>query len=203
MASDRPSPPLKEWEKADKLNVELVGYGWQEKRVIVRFHLPPDRDQHRVKLALAFMGFDVKHSKKWLCESCGAPARETHFQTLSWPHLETPRLIAYVHFVCSMDESHVLEGLRESHDMMNLVNMGMLGPFPTSFPDRQPDAVYPLAGSCACCKRDETANQETGLKKCGKCKLTRYCSVECQKQDWPRHKVTCEKIRSVVFENWD
>lgn len=29
------------------------------------------------------------------------------------------------------------------------------------------------------------------LKRCGPCRNTRYCSPECQKQDWPRHKVNC------------
>ncbi len=123
---------------------------------------------------------------------------------------------------------------------------GQLGPFPTSFPSRQPNAIYPLAGSCACCERDETVNLGTALKKCSGCKLTRCVSdcrpsaacyrvligilvlllldivgectislfialymalkrhsVECQKKDWPRHKVTCSKIYSVNFENWE
>lgn len=30
-----------------------------------------------------------------------------------------------------------------------------------------------------------------GKKRCGKCKLIRYCSRECQKMDWPRHRKTC------------
>lgn len=28
---------------------------------------------------------------------------------------------------------------------------------------------------------------------CGKCKITRYCSATCQKQDWPAHKKICCK----------
>lgn len=43
----------------------------QERRVMVRFHLPKDRDTGRMQLALLFMGRDVKHSKNWLCEFCG------------------------------------------------------------------------------------------------------------------------------------
>ena len=35
----------------------------------------------------------------------------------------------------------------------------------------------PLAGSCACCERDETAESTAALKKCSKCKLTRYVDV--------------------------
>lgn len=34
--------------------------------------------------------------------------------------------------------------------------------------------------------------------KCGNCLLARYCSRECQKTDWPKHKIICrdlEKIR--------
>jgi len=29
------------------------------------------------------------------------------------------------------------------------------------------------------------------LRRCGKCKSVRYCSRECQKRDWPKHKSTC------------
>ena len=29
------------------------------------------------------------------------------------------------------------------------------------------------------------------LKRCSRCRKTRYCSVECQRQDWNRHKETC------------
>lgn len=30
------------------------------------------------------------------------------------------------------------------------------------------------------------------LQKCSSCKITRYCSVECQKQDWANHKPICK-----------
>lgn len=42
-----------------------------EKRVMVRLHLPKDRDMDRIQLAVALMGRDIKHSKHWLCEFCG------------------------------------------------------------------------------------------------------------------------------------
>ena len=72
-----------------------------------------------------------------------------------------------------MDERHVIDGLTSTHNMLNVMNMGQLGPMPESFPARQPGAVYALAGSCACCERDETAGGRADLKKCSKCKLTR------------------------------
>ena len=42
--------------------------------------------------------------------------------------------------------------------------------------------------SCALCKaKDET-------KKCAGCKQVRYCSLECQKQDWTQHKIICKRF---------
>lgn len=39
---------------------------------MVRFHLPKDRDPERIQTALRYVGQDVKHSKNWTCEFCGA-----------------------------------------------------------------------------------------------------------------------------------
>lgn len=33
--------------------------------------------------------------------------------------------------------------------------------------------------------------QKEAEKKCAKCQLVFYCSVECQKQDWKSHKISC------------
>ena len=48
---------------------------------------------------------------------------------------------------------------------------------------------------CAWCKE-----QGTCFQKCGRCrdKSMRYCSRECQKKDWPRHKLLCETIREGI-----
>lgn len=34
---------------------------------------------------------------------------------------------------------------------------------------------------------------EKELLKCSICKLTRYCSIECQKANWKNHKLICKK----------
>lgn len=46
-------------------------------------------------------------------------------------------------------------------------------------------------GNCSVCYRE-------GLNKCSKCNVVRYCSVECQKMDWTKHKTYCSKYK---FEN--
>ncbi|XP_058525164.1 N-lysine methyltransferase SMYD2 [Ochotona princeps] len=44
--------------------------------------------------------------------------------------------------------------------------------------------------------------RKEGLSKCGRCKQAFYCDVECQKEDWPMHKLECSSM--VVFgENWN
>jgi hypothetical protein len=40
---------------------------------------------------------------------------------------------------------------------------------------------------CFTCKKD---NSE--LKKCSNCLSISYCSKECQRNDWKRHKLECE-----------
>jgi MYND finger len=41
------------------------------------------------------------------------------------------------------------------------------------------------ARACRVCGKDGS------LKKCGRCESVFYCSIECQRQDWNRHKTEC------------
>jgi len=40
---------------------------------------------------------------------------------------------------------------------------------------------------------------------CGECRKVVYCSLECQKIDWPTHKITCGTLKNVydVLLEWD
>ena len=51
---------------------------------------------------------------------------------------------------------------------------------------------------CEYCRRPgvkkmkyKTANWLKFLKKCDHCEIVYYCSRNCQKKDWKKHKVTC------------
>ena len=45
--------------------------------------------------------------------------------------------------------------------------------------------------TCDTCKK---RSSYTKMKKCSRCRNATYCSVECQKKDWNRHRLDCKKI---------
>ena len=44
--------------------------------------------------------------------------------------------------------------------------------------------------SCETCKKPASSQ-------CARCNSVHYCSKECQKSDWKRHKLYCEPVRKV------
>ena len=47
-------------------------------------------------------------------------------------------------------------------------------------------------GDCANCHRQPEKGLE--IKKCTRCRITRYCSKECQKKDWSFHWFACDLV---------
>lgn len=47
------------------------------------------------------------------------------------------------------------------------------------------------------------ACEEYGKKYCSACKYAYYCSLECQRKDWPSHKRLCDKSKFSLTEKRD
>ena len=56
-----------------------------------------------------------------------------------------------------------------------------------NYADDQKNDV-PDVPSCAAC-----GDSHECLKKCGRCKMVRYCTEDCQTKDWPEHKRVCRR----------
>ncbi|OXB65326.1 hypothetical protein ASZ78_002518 [Callipepla squamata] len=52
------------------------------------------------------------------------------------------------------------------------------------------------------CHCDGCFARKEGLSKCGRCKQAFYCNVECQKEDWPMHKLECSAM-CAFGQNWN
>ncbi|TCD61348.1 hypothetical protein EIP91_008575, partial [Steccherinum ochraceum] len=48
------------------------------------------------------------------------------------------------------------------------------------------------------CSGCYTPGSEKHLSLCAGCKAAKYCSRDCQKKDWPRHKATCQTNKTLV-----
>ena len=46
--------------------------------------------------------------------------------------------------------------------------------------------------NCSNCKRQPQKGVE--LKRCSRCHITKYCSVECQRKDWDFHRFACSVV---------
>ncbi|OJT07672.1 hypothetical protein TRAPUB_1471 [Trametes pubescens] len=67
------SPLPDNWERKDKLNVELTCYGWGKTCLIVQFHFPGDSDMVCIDSMLTAITHDIKYSQNWGYEFCGTP----------------------------------------------------------------------------------------------------------------------------------
>ncbi|KAJ7579784.1 hypothetical protein C8J56DRAFT_1169624 [Mycena floridula] len=153
--------------------------------------------QQWITRLLCSIGNDIKHSRNWRCEFCKKKARETVWTWASWMHLSPPRLQCYVHSICDAARGSCHDTLVAVTNEMGRMTGCPLNVLPQpKLPEGE--ERFSLAASCACCERQETA-QKHQLKQCTRCKVTRYCSVECQQPDWPRHKDFCKTVKEVKW----
>ena len=58
--------------------------------------------------------------------------------------------------------------------------------------DDRDDDVSSVYSVCSNCKHPAKKGED--LKRCSRCHITRYCSVECQRKDWDFHRFACAVV---------
>ena len=108
------------------------------------------------------------------CGPCGKPAKEVLQTPNSYLHLvDDPRVISFVTAVCGKHECE-MQARRE----IQMAQYHALGE------ESGKQAEHMLCRTC---------HEAGDIKKCGRCGVVGYCSKECQKEDWKKHKESCAK----------
>ncbi|KAG8926603.1 hypothetical protein FRC01_008646 [Tulasnella sp. 417] len=193
------------------LRIESKWYGYDNARMEIDLAIPVLSEwlsPENLRLAVGYAAdqfikamADAKSRHTFGCEFCGKPARENYLNIASYLHLPPkgtewnghpssgPFILILVHTVCKMSGECGNEAKKLSSELAQDT-----GTPETHIPEKNPvdETIYPLFGSCANCKTDDTAKKT--LSVCVKCKTAQYCGKDCQRADWPRHKESCKWV---------
>ncbi|KAJ7139324.1 hypothetical protein C8R44DRAFT_764241 [Mycena epipterygia] len=192
------------------LTIRVFIFGCDDRRceVVLRKDIPAQVQNDFALLdgwaqkSVMAIGYDMKHTQRWSCEICGESARETWIDPRPSLRLSEPVVILHIHQLCEAGGGPCHMAVETRARELAIESGAMLPPPPMHLP-KPPGPAIPLASSCAKCQQDETGTRETTISRCSRCKLTRYCSVECQTEDWARHGKICKTVKEVKWINWE
>ncbi|KAF8134194.1 hypothetical protein K438DRAFT_799409 [Mycena galopus ATCC 62051] len=191
-----------------EIRVFISGFNDRRCEVLLRKEVPPQVQSNFALLdgwaqkATMAIGYDMKHTQQWECEACGEPARETWFDPRPSLLPSGPLVVVHIHHLCEAGGGACHTKVQDRARELAIEAGGML-PAPSLHLPQPSAHAIPLASGCAKCQRDETGALGSPISRCSRCKLTRYCSVECQTEDWPRHGKICKTIKEVKWVNWE
>ncbi|KAF7367596.1 MYND-type domain-containing protein [Mycena sanguinolenta] len=192
------------------LEIRVVISGFNDRRceVLLRREVPPEVQSNFALLdgwaqkATMAIGYDMKHTQRWECEACGQPARETWFDPRPSLRPSEPVVVLHIHHLCETGGGPCHTAV-ENRARELAIEVGDMVPPPSLHLPTPSGSVMPLASGCAKCQRDETGAPGSHISRCSRCKLTRYCSVKCQTEDWLRHGKICKTVKEVKWVNWE
>jgi len=108
------------------------------------------------------------------CAQCGILTTRTHDATIL---LKDEALVIF--YPCCMSPGCTLTSLAELQHIASILK--------TTTAEKNITRIT----QCTGCGKKSTAEEKFMV--CSGCKFSRYCSAECQKKDWPAHKLFCKK----------
>ena len=144
---------------------------FQEKKAAEQATLPksPAKEVSAVRKEQETITVSSKDSCKDLESSDGSPIERSTCVKQELKHLENQ---ASEHLSLAEEQAILLEALEEA---------GI-----------DSDDDLQDVGGCANCHRQPEKGLE--IKKCTRCRITRYCDKECQKKDWSFHRFECDEV---------
>ncbi|KAI9025436.1 hypothetical protein DFJ74DRAFT_38827 [Hyaloraphidium curvatum] len=163
--------------------ISLWSYSGVEKVLREPFNIPVSQIKTRPKKATAVLGIlhglwrlrsdALGRVRDWHCIGCGRVSGAYHMSVAKGARGAPEKWLADVFPHCDDSDCRARAAAKA------LKHAGG-------------DPVGTAEGSFCCADCDAiTTDKGRGMQRCGRCKAVRYCSQECQRKDWPRHKAVC------------
>ncbi|KAJ7270007.1 hypothetical protein B0H12DRAFT_1044558 [Mycena haematopus] len=117
------------------------------------------------------IGYDMRHTQRWDCKTCGQPARETWFDPRPSLRPSERVVVLYIHHLCEAGGGPC-HTTGENRGRERAIEAGAILP-PSLYLPAPSGSAIPLASGCVKCRRDETGAPGAPISRCSRCKLTR------------------------------